>query len=76
MAKFIEVTEPYKGKILINLETVMQVSSSEKGRTQIFVAEDDYIVVTESYDEIRKMVAVAQGGIPMSKCQTKEGEPG
>lgn len=71
MCKFIEVNA-YKRKILINLDHVEQVESSDDGSCTIYqcyadknAIEQDYIKPNESYEQIRTMIGAAQGGIPM-----------
>lgn len=69
MAKFIEVHD-YRELRLINLDQVEEVRCKEGDRCYICMAygagnTQDYISPIESYDEVRKMIAQAQGGIPM-----------
>ncbi len=72
MAKFIEVHQGGKPR-LINLEWVEDIWPAENG-TQIYFAftgvdntSQDYISTDEGYEEIRELIASAQGGIPMGR---------
>ena len=69
MAKFIEVHID-EFKRLINLDHVQDISEGYCGEAVITYkgADMDVIIVPEElYDDIRVMVATAQGGIPMQK---------
>lgn len=79
MAKFIEVHRlPLSGgdgfPVLQNLDYVASVTAGyapgttliELQRTPDLAGSSTYLVA-ESYDEIRKLIAKAQGGIPMRK---------
>lgn len=70
MKKFIEVHEGKQPR-LINLSQVMQIWPKADGGTEIYFAfqdsdsiEAEWILTTESYEQIRSMISRAQGGIP------------
>lgn len=80
MAKFIKL-HANRVQILVNLDCVAFVVKQNDGGCGFIMnmgesLKDNAFEVDEKYEDVKTMVAVAQGGLPMSKCRTKEGAPG
>ena len=69
MAKFVELH--YDGDLmLINLDKVDAVMVSANGATLLYNGEPQD--VQESYEEVKKIIGSAQGGIPMESGRMYE----
>ena len=65
MAKYIEVHQDGVPS-LFNLDSICEVTChGDCGLIYIRNPAGDYIEVDESYNQLREMIATAQGGIPM-----------
>lgn len=66
MAKFIEVHQSSQ-PLLVNIDMVRDVCIEEGETTIDFDGDDRWIVVDETYEQMRLMIGSAQGGIPMDQ---------
>ena len=67
MIKFIEVHDKDGFPVLVNLRHVLCVY----GQDNVSCMETDVEVIqlTESYEEVKRMIGSAQGGIPMERSE-------
>lgn len=56
---FIWLTNPITGQVLVNLNLVTAVTSVQ-GKNAVYFSEDDYIVVTESLEDIYERIQSAE----------------
>ena len=75
MGKFIEVHDS-NGSLLLNTGSVVAFVPESDHTVVCLPGNVSTIRIIESYEEVRHMIAVAQGGIPMKKDRTVEGAPG
>lgn len=66
--KFIELHTSGKA-FMVNLEQVLRVSPENPGSVAITDVRGFTVWPDESYDQIRKLIATAQGGIPMQPSE-------
>lgn len=72
MAKFVEI-HIYEGPILINLDKVLLLEKSKSSNgTKIHMRGAD-LYASESYDEMKRLIGAAQGGIPMEPGRMYDG---
>lgn len=77
MAKFIELHNN-DGAVLLNIDHITAVYLDE-GMSVVFITNGENetrLRFKDPYDQIRRMIAIAQGGIPMRRDKTVEGAPG
>ena len=67
MVKFIEVHEESGSPVLVNLHHVLSVY--RYGNASRIEMETEVIPLAESYDEVKRMIGSAQGGIPMERTE-------
>lgn len=68
MNKFIEVHDKDGGfPMLVNLRHVLSVY--ERGNASCMETETEVIPLAESYEEVKRMIGSAQGGIPMERSE-------
>lgn len=62
---FIRLTNPTTGQVLVNLDRVTAITSipglpSAQGKNAVSFSEDDYIIVTESLEDIYERIQSAE----------------
>lgn len=67
MVKFIEVHDKDGGPLLVNLRHVLSVY--EQKNASCMEMDVEVIQLTESYEEVKRMIGSAQGGIPMERTE-------
>lgn len=67
MNKFIEVHDKDGGPLLVNLRHVLSVYG--QGNASCMETETEVIPLTESYEQVKRMIGSAQGGIPMERTE-------
>lgn len=57
---FIWLTNPTAGQVLVNLNLVTAIVTCVQGKNAVSFGEDDYIVVTESLEDIYERIQSAE----------------
>ena len=65
MIKFIEVHDEYGQPFMLNLHHILALYPRSDKNACTAETTTDMVFLQESYEEIRRMVGSAQGGIPM-----------
>lgn len=53
MMRFLELTNTYQNKTIVNVSQMVQLISQTEGGTAIILSTGDVLLVTESYDFIK-----------------------
>ena len=69
MVRFIEVHDECGQPFMLNLHHVLALYPRSDKNTCTAETATDMVFLQESYEEIRRMVGSAQGGIPMERSE-------